>query len=292
MRERRPSQTASFVALARALAHDGFTSLPGFDDPYALALLSPRWRSAYSLISRWMRRARPERRQRAIAQLDVIPLRVAAIDAELRAAVGDGARQLVILGAGLDTRAFRMPDLGDVAVFEVDHPATQTYKRRRSSSLPVVAKSLTFVPVDFERGGSLSAALGEAGLRARDRTAWIWEGVVMYLTDEALGRTVDEIARCSSPSSTLIVQYHEPSAPVVNGHHGVRRLLLTLWREPQLGLRPPEVMHSQVRRVGFDVVSDTRPSDWAHRLGARAPSGHNAAITHLLVARRPAAGRA
>jgi methyltransferase (TIGR00027 family) len=287
MRAQRPSQTASFVALARSLAHDGFTSLPRFDDPYALALLSPRWRSAHRLLTRWLRRAGPERRDRAIAQLDVIPLRVAAIDAEVRAAVAGGARQLVILGAGLDTRSFRMPELADVAVFEVDHPATQAYKRRRSAPLPRRARSLTFVPVDFERD-SLAAALGAAGLQAGERTAWIWEGVVMYLTDGALGSTLDAIARSSAPASTLLVHYHEPSAPVANGQHGVRRMLLTFWREPQIGLRSAQTMDSWVRRAGFDVVSDTRPPDWARRLGAQAPAGHTAAITRLLVARRPA----
>jgi hypothetical protein len=67
----------------------------------------------------------------------------------------------------------------------------------------------------------------------------------------------------------------------------MRRMLLAFWREPQVGLRSPETMHSSLRRVGFDIVSDTRPTEWAQRLGARAPSGNTAAITHLLVARRP-----
>jgi methyltransferase (TIGR00027 family) len=286
MRKRRPSQTASFVALARALAQDGFTTLPAFDDPYALALLSPRWRSAHRLLSAWMRRATPDQRERAIAQLDVIPLRAAAIDAALRAALAEGIGQLVILGAGLDTRAFRMAELGGVAVFEVDHPATQAYKRRRSRSLRSLAKSLTFVPIDFERA-TLAAALPAAGFRPEERTAWIWEGVVMYLSDEALGRTLDDIARLSAPASTLIVHYHEQKAPAANGEHRVRRVLLALWREPQIGLRLREAMHAQMRRVGFEVVSDTRPREWADRLGARPPSGHTAAISHLLVARRP-----
>src|SRR5271170_355072 len=117
MHERRPSQTASMVATARALANDGFTRVPGFRDPYARALLSPGWASAYRLFSRWARRAQPERRHDVIAQFDIIPLRIATFDAELKAAVASGCRQLVLLGAGLDARAFRMEALARVAVY-------------------------------------------------------------------------------------------------------------------------------------------------------------------------------
>jgi methyltransferase (TIGR00027 family) len=283
MQERRPSQTASFVALARALAHDGFTTVPGFVDPFARRLLSPGWASAHRLISRGMRRADRTRRDRGVAQLDVIPMRVAAIDAELRAAVAAGCRQVVILGAGLDTRAFRLTALADVAVFEVDHPATQAYKRRKSASLRPLARSISFVSVDFERR-SLMTRLNEAGFRSGEPTAWVWEGVVMYLSDEALHQTLEDAARCSAPGSVLLVHYHEPR-PRSGREHRIRQLVLSVWREPQIGDRAPEVMRDAVSRAGFDVVSDTRPSEWARRLGATSPSGETAAITHLLVAR-------
>ena len=98
---------------------------------------------------------------------------------------------------------------------------------------------------------------------------------------------MSEVARSSAPESTLIVHYHDHAAPAANGEHRARRMLLAFWREPQIGLRSPEAMRSWVERAGFDVLGDTRPCEWAQRLGARAPSGHTAAITHLLVARRP-----
>jgi methyltransferase (TIGR00027 family) len=284
MRERRPSQTASMVALARALADDGFTTVPGFADPFARPLLSPVWAALRQLASRRMRHV-PVARRNIIARLDLIPLRVAAIDAELTTAVAGGCRQLVILGAGLDTRAFRMAALADVAVFEVDHPATQAYKRRKARSLRPVARSVTFVPVDFERQ-HLAASLIEAGLRPDQPTAWVWEGVVMYLSDDALRRTLDDVALSSAPASTLLVHYHEPHVPSPGPEYRVRQMLLSLWREPHIGERASEAMHAEVRRVGFDIVSDTRPSDWARRFNAEEPSGLAVGITHLLVARR------
>ena len=70
---------------------------------------------------------------KVIEQFDIIPLRVAKVDAELGAAIEGGCRQLVLLGAGLDTRAYRMPSLAGIPVYEVDHPATQAYKRRKAS---------------------------------------------------------------------------------------------------------------------------------------------------------------
>lgn len=285
MREQRPSQTASFVALARALAHDGVTSIPGFSDPIARELLSPWWSLTHRALSASLRHARAARRERAIAELDVIPMRVVVIDAELEAAIARGCRQVVILGAGLDSRAYRMSSLAEVAVFEVDHPATQAYKRAKAPH--PVSRSLTFVAVDFERE-SLVAKLSEAGLRREELTAWIWEGVVMYLTDEAVERTLGDIGPCCAPGSALLVHYHEPYEERGAREGRGQRWLLSLWREPQIGRRSSEAMHKAVARAGFEVVSDTRPPEWAARVGARAPTGLTAAVTHFLVATREA----
>jgi methyltransferase (TIGR00027 family) len=283
VREKRPSQTASFVALARSLADRGFTRLPAFSDPVVASLLSPGWTVTLEALTRWMRRADRSRRDRAIAQLDVIPMRVAVIDAEVEKAVAAGCRQLVILGAGLDTRAFRMASLADVDVYEVDHPATQAYKKRKTSALRRAARSIAFVPVDFERN-ALRRALIAAGHRDREPTAWLWEGVVMYLSDEALRTTLGDVGASSTPGSALLVHYHEP---VRRGRPQLaRRLLLALWREPHIGPRTAERMEAEVRRAGFDVESDTGPTDWAGAMGILAPEGETAMVTRLLVARR------
>jgi methyltransferase (TIGR00027 family) len=155
-----------------------------------------------------------------VAQFDIIALRVATFDAELTAAIRGGCRQLVLLGAGLDTRAFRMACLADVAVYEVDHPATQACKRRKASALAALARSVTFVPVDFE-SSSLAASLSRTDFRSDRPTVWVWEGVVMYLTDEAVRVTLADMSRCSAPGSTLIANYHTPHSKPVDGEHRV-----------------------------------------------------------------------
>jgi methyltransferase (TIGR00027 family) len=275
------------VAMARALADDGFTTVPAFRDPVARQLLSPQWAWYLRLSSGWQKRTAPEKRARAMAQLDAIILRVAAIDAEIEAAVAAGCRQLVVLGAGLDTRAFRLDALAGVDVFEVDHPATQAYKRRAAGSLRPRAKSMTFVAVNFERD-SLEEGLRAAGFRSHEPAAWAWEGVVMYLTDEAVRGTLADIARSSRQGSVLVINYHEPETGAASRERRLSQMLLSFWREPQIGLRTRETMQAEVRRAGFDVVSDTPPSEWAARLGAEQPAGRTARISRLLVARRRA----
>jgi methyltransferase (TIGR00027 family) len=282
----RPSQTASLVALMRALAHQGFTTARGFSDPFAAALLSPGWAAARTLFAGALRRARPGGRDRAVAQLDVIPLRVLAIDAELEKAVAAGCHQLVLLGAGLDTRAYRMRALAEVAVYEVDHPATQAYKRRKVAALQPMARSLRFVATNFEVD-ALGACLAAAGHRTDEPTVWVWEGVVMYLSDEALRATLRDIAKCSAPGSTLLIHYHTPRSVVSEDRleQRVRRLVLALWHEPQIGERAPATMAEAVRCAGFEVTSDTGASEWAPRFGAQKPAGEMARVARLLVSR-------
>jgi methyltransferase (TIGR00027 family) len=283
MRERRPSQTASLVALSRALAHEGFTTVPGFSDPYARALLSPGWARAFDAALRRARGAPKRVIEAVLAELDVIPLRVASIDAELASAVAAGCRQVVLLGAGLDTRAYRMKALSGLPVLEVDHPATQAYKRRRAASFPPLAASVAYVEVNFERD-SFGDRLDAAGFRRDLPTAWVWEGVVMYLTDDAVRRTLEEIGDRSAPGSVLLVNYHELDPARRDDRGAGRRWILWWWREPHIGLRSRAAMHALVESAGFDVASDTRPDEWARRLGSAPPKGHTAEVSHLLVA--------
>jgi methyltransferase (TIGR00027 family) len=270
------------VALVRALANDGLTTVPGFRDPPVADLLSPGWRLLYRRLSARLHRA-PDRAARAIARLDALTERVAMLDVELTEAIGAGARQVVILGAGLDTRAYRMDVLRDCAAFEVDHPATQAFKQRKAASLPRAARSLAYVPVDFERGG-IDSALVSAGFRAEDASAWVWEGVVMYLTDAALRASLREIAKCAAPGSRLLVNYHLPTVDPRSRENRIRAILLAAWGERQIGLRTTDAMHAELRGAGFAIVRDTRAIEWAKRLGAQPPVGHPGDVARIVVA--------
>src|SRR6185295_1247365 len=146
----RASATATLVCMGRAAAHEA-TSAARFSDPTALALLPEEARErvrrvrAGEVPKDWRGRIRYEHLRR-LAQMMVA--RTVAIDDAVREAK---APQLVILGAGLDGRAWRMPELRDAVVYEVDHPDSQRVKRERAASLTPLARELRFVPVDFTR---------------------------------------------------------------------------------------------------------------------------------------------
>jgi methyltransferase (TIGR00027 family) len=278
MQEKRPSQTAAMVAALRALADEGFTNVRGFRDPYVRKLLSSEW----LLFLRAARRLGPwfEGFPSLYEGRDYMPLRVRAIDEELEHAIAAGARQLVILGAGLDTRAHTLDRLRDVAVFEVDHPASQAYKTRRAVALPRAARSIAYVPVDFEVD-ALGPGLAAAGHDPGARTVWIWEGVVMYLSDAGFRGTLRSIAGASAHASTLLVHYHEPDAS--GARHAINALLAT-WREPQVGQRSRTAVASELSSAGFVVERDTGLADWAARFVAPTPTSARGLIMRLVVA--------
>jgi len=246
----------------------------GFSDPTARSFLTGFWKRAFERAEQQGRAGRLAGPAREGAEL--LALRTMEIDDRVRARVAGGARQLVMLGAGFDGRAFRMSELAGVDVFEVDHPATQALKRELAVALPVRARSLTFVPVDFERDAP-GAALEAAGHRATEPTVWIWEGVVMYLSDAALRATLKVVAARSAPGSAAIIQYNTPGPDLL-----LKRLLLRLWGEPQIGLRPPEAMAAELGAAGFRVADDSGIAAWAARHGAavahRAPESRKARI--------------
>ena len=133
----------------------------------------------------------------------------------------------MILGAGLDGRAWRMPELAAVTVFEVDQPASQQDKRNRAAELS--GRPPTFVPVDFGRD-RLGEALAVAGHRADRATTWVWEGVVPYLTEAQVADTVTAVAACSAPSSRLIVNFQLPALSTKLGRLAARALMASTGR--------------------------------------------------------------
>ena len=110
------------------------------------------------------------------------------------AAVQNGVRQLVVLGAGLDTYAYRAPPSDDLRIFEVDHPLTQAWKRERLADAAIATPAtLRFVPVDFEHE-ALADGLAAAGFDPAQQTFFSWLGVVPYLTEQAVFATLGFIA--------------------------------------------------------------------------------------------------
>ncbi len=134
----------------------------------------------------------------------------------LMKALNQGVEQYVILGAGLDTFAFRHPELtGEIQVFEVDHPATQAFKRDRLAELNwELPNSLHFVPTDFTKR-TLGDALAGSSYNPKAKTVFSWLGVTMYLTKEEVLAVLQDIAKISPMGSMVIFDYLDTDAFVL-----------------------------------------------------------------------------
>jgi methyltransferase (TIGR00027 family) len=250
------------VAAARAAAH-GRTAVAAFADPTALSLLPA---DARQRVEQHLQGVAPkgprERLQRSLLEgrIKLMVPRTVAIDEAIRAA---SSRQLVILGAGLDGRAWRMPELADTIVFEVDHPDSQRRKRERAAALKLAARDLRFVPVDFTRD-RLEDALAAAGHDAAQPTTWLWEGVVMYLERADIEATLRVVRARSARGSQLLILYIAPS--LLRKAAG---LVLGLIGEPFHSAFSAAQMRSLLAPFDFSVVQDDDLSTIATRMGAQ-----------------------
>lgn len=189
---------------------------------------------------------------------------------ELAQAIGRGVRQYAILGAGLDSFAYRRPDFMHAAldVYEVDHPATQAWKRARVAELGIVAPpGLHHVPIDFERE-TLTQGLTLGGLRTGERAFFSWLGVTQYLTRDAIERTLGEVAAVAAPGSELVLEFIAP-ASVLSPEEGalVNALAAGTARvgEPWLSFFEANEMDAILRQAGFSSVVHFGPKEAQER---------------------------
>src|SRR6202046_5021943 len=191
-----PSRTALRVALRRA-AHQLYDGQPlVLDDPIAVPILGKEFLSELHKTNTKLEKPFSS----ALRAFLVARSRYA--EDMLSVAVAQGVTQYVVLGAGLDTFAYRNPH-PDLRVFEVDHPATQEWKREqlKTACIPVPA-TITFVPIDFEKQ-TLEAGLEHSGLDLNSAAFFSWLGVTPYLTREACMTTLGFIAKMP-PSSGVV----------------------------------------------------------------------------------------
>ncbi len=223
----RLSRTASGAAFCRLLEQGQPPGLRQFVDPVVGSLLDPLLAMMGSVSTQ-------ER------VLDSLPpgtyggmvMRTRYIDDVVTAGVDGGIGQVVILGAGLDTRAYRLASLAEATVFEADLPEIQRLKRDRLRGRPCAAGELRYVTVDFNTE-PLDQALGAAGFDRSRPAVFVWEGVTQYLTEAAVRSTLGFVAG-SARGSVLVFTYVLPSLVGDNSYAGWSGVL-----KQQLGTTEP-----------------------------------------------------
>ena len=250
-----PSRTAFGAARHRAL-HQTAEQGCIFPDPFAVWILgndeTPDLAEADLLADRPMRL--------------FIALRSRFADDQLRAALARGVRQIVILGAGLDTTAYRHVWTEEVRVFEVDHPATQAWKRGRLRDSGIVAPpELRFVAVDFEHE-ALGPALGQSGFDEAAASLFLWLGVVPYVTREAIAANFRLIG--TLPGGSVVFDYAAPAAELsgdAQRAREARQARVAAIGEPWISLFDAEDMHAMLLGAGIHHVEDYEAGDLAAR---------------------------
>ncbi|MBV9507247.1 MAG: SAM-dependent methyltransferase [Acidobacteriia bacterium] len=261
MQDQQASRTAQYMAFFRALEMTEPRAQRLFSDPYAFPLLSGALRifarlAHFPVVGRAIRTILdlgwPYTRSSGV-------VRTRAIDDLVNEAIRDGARQFVLLGAGFDSRPYRLQEVTKVAVFEVDHPATQRAKQERLSCV-VGARpaNVQFVSVNFEQDDLESSLLG-AGFHPENPAVVVWEGVISYLTKSAVDHTFALLHKLLAPGSRLIFTYVDRAAlDGTKKFAGGKR-----WKssvrfsgEPFIFGFHPDGLAATLRDFGFSLTSD------------------------------------
>lgn len=256
-------------------------------DPLATELLPGPLAMALRAAKRAPAPARALLRGLTFGMVDHVCLRTAAIDAALEEAIVGGCTQLVILGAGLDARAWRVESLAGATVFEVDHPSTQQGKREAVQGLVPFAARVCFVAVDFETQ-RVAERLADEGHDATKPTAWIWEGVTPYLHPLAIATTLDDIGARSCTDSVLMMTYAIPKlVPLpIPGVAAITRVAFKGLGEALHGAMTPTEAADAAHRIGFELVRDGDARDWSALAEGNATLARPFRGERLLVARR------
>jgi methyltransferase (TIGR00027 family) len=263
------SKTAQFMALFRALESRRPLHQRLFSDPLARCYLSPalkcliagaRLPFVRAALDALIDRRWPGARSSGIA-------RTRLIDDEMKDAIAAGAKQAVILGAGFDARAYRLAELAQIAVFEVDHPATSTVKRKLTqAALGTIPANVSFVQTDFNRQG-LKETLEAAGYTSTLRTLFVWEGVSNYLSTEAVDATLSFCAS-SAAGSCVVFTYIDKKVlerpESFYGTEGIVRLLAGVEERWTFGFEPSH-LEAYLGKLGLKLESDLCAAEYRRR---------------------------
>jgi methyltransferase (TIGR00027 family) len=264
--QNQPSKTAMGVAFLRAVAAlDEREEIRGWDNLAEIFLIE-QWRGA--LKDRTIREAIAKKVLYPGAY-EYILARTAFVDGIIDRALRENIPQIVFLGAGYDSRPYRFRNfIKQTHIFELDAPATQQSKREllRKADI-VVPQQVVFVPINFS-SESLKDALFGAGFTASQKTLFIWEGVTMYLSTDAIDDTLRSIRSVSAPGSLVFFDYHSLWAEMVDAY-GVKELRqfheTNAPGEPlQFGIERGKI-ESFLSERGYEIVDHLTATDVENR---------------------------
>lgn len=296
-----PSRTALVTALMRSL-HGRLDPLPLLQDPWGERLVPGNVREAFA--RRALERLPEAERAAAAADLPAFAdraLRIASsytgvitrsrfTEDALHAAVARGVRQYVLVGAGFDSYALRVPAAGkDLRIYEVDHPATQSFKLRRFEEAGIARPAAArFLAADLAEE-DLAAVLARSDFDPRAPAFFSWLGLTMYLTREANEQALRGIARCAAAGSELVFTYIDalmfrPEAGEAYVRFERLRREVAAIGEPFLCGFDPATLAQELAALGFDLLEDLSDTDVVARYD---PQGRNGLRTsgHSRVAR-------
>lgn len=274
MRTGKPSGTALVVARHRAV-HQILEHGCIFRDPLAMQILGE---DPQTVIREAEEQPYGERSRRFIAA------RQRLAEDTLLQAVENGVSQLVILGAGLDTFAYRSPFGDRLRIFEVDHPLTQAWKRQRlvQAEIPV-PNWLTFVPIDFEHE-TLSDRLAFMGFDFKQLTFFTWLGVVVYLTEPAIWATLDYIASLPNGAHVMFDYSNSPDSysQRARAAYDMRANGAAKWGETFVTHFETQTIHDKLKSVGYSRIEDFGPQQIAERFYPESANSVSKKGSHVL----------
>jgi methyltransferase (TIGR00027 family) len=248
MIESQPSRTAQGAAMHRA-AHQLLDSPLVLADPFAMAIIGEA--AAETLRNGEDRHAQA----RAIGMRALIVARSRFAEDCFAGAYAHGVRQYVVLGAGLDTFAYRSP-FSEARVFEIDHPATQRWKQARLAETGIaVPASTTYTPVDFE-SETIVEGLQRVAFDFAQPAFFAWLGVTPYLTPDTIMGTLGIIARTTKAGSEVVFDFSVPAGddPQAQARKAAFAARVAEIGEPLKSTFVPAVLAHDVRALGFSTV--------------------------------------
>jgi len=259
----KPIKSAETLAVLRALSnHERITVLKNPDN-LAKHFLSAKYRMLMTVRPRSLIRRIAESKSPGSYYFTII--RTKHFDNALLNALSQGVQQIVILGAGYDSRAYRFQDkLSNIRVFELDFPATQSVKKSIITRLyDDVPKNVKFVPIDFNTQ-SVREALYKSNFRPDIQTIFLWEGVSYYLSPQEVGNILSFVSNDCTASATILFDYATRS--FVEGDHSTYGgIQVAEWLkqigEPFLFGINYEETKDFLASYGLDVISDMGPME-------------------------------